>query len=216
MKRFFCFLIFAVSVFVLVSGSFAQTTNKVDLGKLRGNSYTNEFFEFKIEFPFGWLVGDNALESQLTAIQKGSVQAKNTKNQKALNDAMNRVTPLLGGYKLLPGSSSENSNLRVMAERLPATARIKTSEEYLNQMIRTLRLAKLPSDYFISVIKTDFIEGKLIYYVDTKYSGVQSRMYVIVKKGFAVLFSITAYNDSEFEALINVFQAANLNYKKQN
>ena len=213
MKKLFRISIFATCLLILVNVTFAQKS-KVDLGKLRQNTYTNDFFELKIEFPSGWLVGDNGLEAPLMAIQKTSIQTKNAKNQAALNKAMNRVTPLLGGYKALPGSVEENSNLRVVVENLTTTPTIKTSRDYLKAMLATFKMTKLPPNYSVSGIDFEVIDGKIVNYIEAKYLTSQRRSYVIVRKRFAVLITIDAYNQAEFDSLHKVLTEIDLDYKK--
>lgn len=214
-NNLFKFNILIVCLVFLANISFSQkTAPKVDLGKLRQNTYTNDFFELKIEFPTGWLVGDNGLEAPLMEIQKASVQTKNAKDQAALNKAMNRVTPLLGGYKAMPGSVEENSNMRIVVENLVTTPQIKTSRDYLKAMLATLRMTKLPPNYSISGIEFELIDGKIVNYIEAKYLTSQRRSYVIVKKRFAVLITIDAYNQTEFDALHQVWEKSDLDYKK--
>ena len=221
MKKFFQLIVLAFCLFFSVNISLAQKAKtklvaqkKVDLGVLRQNTYTNDFFELKVEFPFGWLVGDNMLEAQLVAIQKTMVKAKNAKDQAAMNKAMNRVTPLLGGYKNLPGSVAENSSLRIMVENIASTPKIKTSRDYLNSMLESLKLTKLPAGFTVSEVKNEVLDGKTVDYIETKYLTSHKRNYIMMKKGFAILLTIDAYNQEEFEALHQVLTEADLDYKK--
>lgn len=204
---------FLLVVSLLLTGV-ALGQKKVDLGTLRQNTYTNEFFELKIEFPFGWLVGDNTLEAQLMAITAPGVKAKSAKNQKAVNQAINRLTPLLGGYRALPGSVPQNSNLKIVVEDLSTAPTIKTSGVYLKKVIASLNVVKLPPGFTVSAIKNETIDGKQIDYLETRYSTNLKRIYVMVKKGFAVLMTIDSYNQEDFDALHRVLLEADLDYKK--
>jgi hypothetical protein len=206
--------ILLVMVFWLLATIPASAQKKVDLGTLRQNTYTNDFFGLKIEFPFGWLVGDNGLEAQLMGFQKQGVKAKNAKDQAALNKAMNRLTPLLGGYKSLPGSVSENSNLKIVVEDLSSEPALKTSEAYLKRIIASLKAVNLPAGFTVSAIQNETIDGQSINYVETRYSTNLKRSYVMVKKGFAVLITIDSYNHPEFDALHQVLLEADLDYKR--
>ena len=152
-----------------VSKPVVQT--KVDLGKLRGNTYTNDFFELKFEFPLGWLVGDNVLEAQLKTIAQTQIKATNPNQQKSINQAVDRVTPLLGGYKALPGMP-ENANLRVMVEDLKTLPTIKNGKDYLGMMAATLKATKLPADYKYSEIKTETIDNLPLDYIETSTGNV--------------------------------------------
>jgi hypothetical protein len=189
---------------------------KIDLGILRQNTYINDFFELKVEFPYGWLVGDNMLEAQLMEIKKQTIQAANPKDQKSLIAAMNRIVPLLGGYKALPGSSAENSSLRIVVESVAAAPGIKTSRDYLNKVLSSIDVVKMPQGFTVSGIKEEEINGKKLDYIETKYLTSQKRNYVMIKKGYAVLISIDSYNQADFDALHKVLTEADLNYKKEN
>lgn len=206
---------------ILVNVGYAQKTKakpisqpKVDLGRLEQNTYTNDFFGLKIEFPLGWLVGDNELEKQLYAIQQPSIKTKNPKEQAALNQAMKRVTPLLGGYKAMPGSVAENSSLRIAVENLSAMPTVKTSQDYLQVLLDTLKLTRLPAGYQTSGIKSETIDGMSINYVETTGESVTLKTYVIIRKGFAILIKIESYNEEEFDELHQVLTEADLEYKK--
>lgn len=225
MNKFCSFAFLVVCLVLSVNVSFAQKTKaksktnsvaqtKVDLGVLRQNTYTNDFFELKVEFPFGWLVGDNTLEAQLLAIKTQSVQTANAKNQKALNTAVNRLVPLLGGYRVLPGMSEENSSLQVMVENLSANPGIKTSRDYLNAVLKSIGIIKTTASFSVSEIKNEMIDGKQIDYIETKYGNNLKRNYVLVKKGFAVLIVINSYKTADFDELHKVLTEADFDYKK--
>lgn len=206
---------------ILVNVGFAQKNKakpgsqpKVDLGKLQQNTYTNDFFGLKIEFPYGWLVGDNELEKQLYAIQQPSIKTKNPKEQAALNQAMKRVTPILGGYKAMPGSVAENSSLRIAVENLSAMPTVKTSQDYLQVLLDTLKLTRMPAGYQTSGIKNETIDRMSVNYVETTGESVTLKTYVIIRKGFAILIKIESYNEEEFDELHQVLTEADLDYKK--
>ncbi|HRH46216.1 MAG TPA: hypothetical protein PKY82_31520 [Pyrinomonadaceae bacterium] len=221
MSKLFRIIVLILCFVILVNVGFAQKTKakpvsqtKVDLGKLQQNTYTNDSFRLKIEFPLGWLVGDNELEKQLYAIQQPSIKTKNPKEQAALNQAMKRVTPLLGGYKSLPGSVAENSSLRIAVENLSAMPTVKTSQGYLQVLLDTLKLTRMPSGYQTSGIKSETIDGMSVNYVETTGESLKLRSYVIIRKGFAVLFKIESYDEEDFDALHQVLTEADLDYKK--
>lgn len=227
MNKFFSFFFVVFCLIFSANISLAQKTKpktktkpaaqtKVDLGVLRQNTYTNDFFELKIEFPIGWLVGDNTLEAQLLAIKTQALRAANANNQKAVDNAANRLIPLLGGYRVLPGMSEENSSLQVMVERLSANPGIKTSRDYLNAVINSMVIMKFNTDFTVSEIKSETIDGKQIDYIETKYANNLKRNYVLVKKGFAVLIVINSYKTTDFDELHKVLTQADFDYKKQN
>lgn len=182
---------------------------KVDLGVLRQNTYTNDTFELRIEFPFGWLVGDNTLEAQLMDIQKQMASP-------AVKQLMNRLTPILGGYRALPGSVAENSNLKITLESVSSTPSIKTSRDYLQVIKTSLSKATLPAGFSASEIESETIDDKSIHYLETRYGSNHKRSYVMLKKGFAVLITIDAYSAKDFEELHQILSEADLDYKKEN
>lgn len=188
------------------------TQTKVDLGKLENNTYTNNFFALKFEFPLGWLVGDNMLEAQLMQLTNGGIQAKNSQNQSALNQAINRVTPLLGGYKSLPGSP-ENSSLRVVVENIKTPAQIKNGKDYLGNLLFTLKATQLPAGFEVSEIKSETVNNISLDYLETSFGKSRKRAYALIRKGYAVLMTIESYDDADFDALHKVLLDADLDYK---
>lgn len=193
-----------------------QTTaaGPVDLGKLSGNTYTNDFFAFRMEFPLGWLVGDHALESQLMKLTQGAVKTKDIRNQKTFETAAERLVPLLGGYKALPGSTARNSNLRVTVESLKTLPQIKNGKAYLNTLISNLKLIQLPPGFLVSEIKNETVDNLALDYLEIAYGLSRKRMYATVRKDYVLLMTVEAFNEEDFETLHKVVLDADLNYKK--
>lgn len=191
----------------------AVAQSQLDLGKLDGNTHTNDFFALKIEFPLGWLVGDHTLEAQLVAITKGGIQTKNPQNQKAMSQAVDRVTPLLGGYKALPGTP-QNSNLRIIAENLRTLPQVKDGKDYLEAMLTTIKAVQLPPGFEVSEIKSETVNNVPLDYLETSFNGSRKRAYALVRKGYALLLTIESYDDTDFDTLHKVLTETNLDYKK--
>lgn len=225
MRKILTIILLTICFAFFANNSYAQKTKsriaktqaaaqkKVDLGNLSGNTYTNDFFELKLEFPYGWLVGDNVLEAQLQQITQAQIQAKDARSQKTLNRAIDRVTPLLGGYKKLPGTP-ENANLRVVVEDLSPLPQIKNGKYYLARLLASLKLIKMPSTVSYSEVKNETINGNSLDYIEAVSGSAKKRIYTVIRKGFAVLISIDYYEDADFNALHKVLTEADLNYKK--
>lgn len=193
----------------------APASVKMDLGKLVQNTYTNEFFGFKIEFPEGWLVGDNELESSLYGLIKPQIKAKNSKNQTVFDRSMEQVTPLLGGYRYLPGSRVDNSSLRISVENLRLVPHVKSGKDYMDVTIRTLKLMKTAPGFMYSEPKTEMINSQKLDYIDMTNGPSNGRVYAVVRKGYAIVFNIQSFSPEDFEILQQVFKSADLNYKKK-
>lgn len=190
----------------------AAAPAKLDLGKLSFNTYVNDYFGLKFEFPAGWLVGDNELEEQLKQISQAEIKANNPQMQKSLNQAADRVTVLLGGYKSLPGTP-ENASLRVAVEDLRASPQVKTGKDYFARLSATFKAAKLPDVFKYSEVKTETVDGLPLDYIETSSGNNKKRMYSTVRRGYAVLITISYYQDADFEALHRVLAEADLDYK---
>jgi hypothetical protein len=233
MRKITSAFLFFVCLTITANVSFAQTAKRraarppvrvdepivpppapVDLGKLVGNTYTNDFFELKMEFPLGWLVGDHALESQLMKLSPGAVKTKNAQNQKAMDAAAARLVPLLGGYKSLPGTTAQNSNLRVTVESLKTLPQIKNGKDYLNTLVSNLKLVQLPPGFMVSEVKNETVDNAALDYLEIAYGLNRKRMYATVRKGYVLLLTIDSFDDADFEALHNVVLESDLNYKK--
>jgi hypothetical protein len=232
MRNFLLIIFLFVVVLLAANGSFAQKTKAkpkptptpakpatvaqirgIDLGRLRGNTYTNDFFGLKFDFPLGWLVGDNELEKQLKAIEQEQIKTKDAQTQKAIQQAIERVTPLLGGYKKLPGMPG-NASLRVMVEDLSAQPLIADGKAYLTLTVDSLKLAKMPADFKYSEVKSEVIDNVTLDYIETSTGGYKKRIYAAVRKKFALLMTIDYYENADFETLHKILSEADLNYKR--
>jgi hypothetical protein len=226
MRNFLTIVFLLAAVALATNGAYAQKTKpkpkptpapvapvKVELGKLSGNSYANDFFGLKFDFPLGWLVGDNVLEKQLKEIAEAQLQTTGgAARRKAVKQAIDRVTPLLGGYKKLPGMP-ENASLRVMVEDLSTLPSMTDGKTYLAQMLKNLKMLKMPADFKYSEIKTETIDNLPLDYIESSTGGAKKRVYATVRKKFAVLIAIDYYEDADFEALHKVLTEADLDYK---
>ena len=190
----------------------AAAQTRVELGKLSFNIYTNDFFGLKFEFPAGWLVGDNVLEEQLKQISQAEIKAANPQMQKSLNRAADRVTILLGGYKAMPGTPA-NASLRIAVESLQSLPQVKTGRDYFTRLFATFKAMKMPDVFKYSDVKTETIDNIPLDYIETSSGNNKKRMYATVRRGYAVLMTISYYEDADLETLHRVLTGADLDYK---
>lgn len=195
-----------------VTAKSAPQAARVDLGKLSFNTYTNDFFQLKFEFPAGWLVGDHILEEQLRQISQAEIRAQNPQMQGSVKQAVDRVTLLLGGYKAMPGTP-ENASLRVAVENLRTLPQVKTGKDYFATLLNTFKAVKMPADFKYSEIKTEMLDNLPLDYMEVSSGNNKKRMYAFVRKGYAVLITISYYEDADFESLRQVLSGADLDYK---
>jgi hypothetical protein len=108
----------------------------------------------------------------------------------------------------------ENASLRVLVEDLSTLPLMTDGKIYLAQMLKNLKMLKLPADFKYSEVKSETIGNLALDYLETSTGGAKKRVYVTVRKKFAVLIAIDYYEDADFEALHKVLTAADLDYKK--
>ena len=112
----------------------------------------------------------------------------------------------------MPGMP-ENASLRVAVESLRNLPQVKIGVDYFTQLINTFKTVKMPADFKYSEINSEQIDDFSLNYIDVTSGNNKKRMYVMIRKGYAVTMTISYYEDADFQALHKVLTVADLDYK---
>ena len=195
----------------------------IDRGTVAGQTYVNKSFGFEVTFPDMWLVVDDKVLAN--AKTKGfdldlkPPKAANSLVQSQLEAAFKRVTVLVSAYRSPPGSP-ENAVAYVAVEdvrNLNTNRPVKDAVDYVD-LIRstyqsTYKLANMPPDFQYSETEAERLGSDQYAYLDTVSKEGKSRLYVTVRGGYAILFSLNYSSDADLATFRDMLARANFSLK---
>jgi len=176
----------------------------IDRGKVSGRTYTNKALEFEITFPDSWLIPGDDFEAYMKkqgfdlSLKAPDSLPPATKAQ--LNKAIKRVEILLTAYRSMPGMP-DNAIVRISVEDLSANPQIKDAVDYFDAMRAMYSKMKLPRDLKISETQAEKLGAMQFGFLDADSTAGKKRMYATVRKGFALMFTISYTNADDLEVL---------------
>jgi hypothetical protein len=226
MKKFLLVLMFA-GLFVSVSVAQAKRTVStrraptaakpnvvsspvVPKGTVIGRTYTNKGLGFSITFPDTWLIpGDDFVAYMKKAgydISPKPPRAANPADQKKIDAAFYRLKILTTAYRSLPGTEG-NSVARIAVEKvnlLNTNRPVKDAVDYVDLVRSQMAAVKMPADQKFSETQAEKLGENQYAFIDTSDKNTKTRMYVTVRNGYAILFSLNYSTDEDLETFRDV------------
>jgi hypothetical protein len=228
MKRF----VFIIGVLLLLSPiSFAQKKAKprprslpvkaaakqtIDIGTVSGRTYTNKTFDFEVTFPDTWLIPDSDFEAYMK--KQGfdlSLKAPDSlplSSKTIVNKAIKRVNILLTAYRSMPGST-DNAIARISVEDLKPNPQIKDAVDYLDAIRAMYKTMKLSPDFKYSDTEAEKLGSTQFGYLDVSSDAGKKRMYVTLRNGFAIMFTLSYTQTEDLETFRQVLENGNFSFK---
>lgn len=175
-------------------------------GSVDGRTYTNKTFGFSFTIPENWFIGGPDFESVVKEkgydLRVDDVAGKANRNIKILMTAFG-VGEEIG----------RNAVLRITAEDLRPNPQISDAVDYFDAMTAAFMSTKLPSDFSYSATKAERLGANQYAYLDTVSSSGRKRMYATVRKGQAIMFTLSYSDRSDLEAVRAILSAADFSVK---
>ena len=170
-----------------------MTMTGVD-GAVKGRTYLNSVYGFRITFPDNWLIPASGFE-EYTRSQGFDLGLKTPDNLKGagkiqLERSLERVKVLVTGYRSVSGTA-ENAIMRAAVEDLTMTPQVKDAVDYFDLMRNQFAVMKLPADFKYSETQAEKLGAKQFAYLDTWSGAGKKRMYATVRNGYALLFTLS-------------------------
>ena len=163
-------------------------------GETSGKTYINSVYGFRITIPDTWLFAGRDFESNLKS--KGfdiSLKAPDNLNGASkiqLERSLEKVKVLVTGYRSIPGAN-DSAIIRVAVEDLTMTPQVKDAVDYFDLMRSQFAVMKLPADFKYSDTQAEKLGAKQFAFLDTTSNAGKKRMYATVRKGNAILFTLS-------------------------
>ena len=190
-----------------------STTLPWQKGEVSGRTYTNKSLGFEITFPDEWLIPGDDFEAYMRS--KGfdlGLKAPDSlppTTKVKLNAALKKVQVLQTAYRSMPGSA-DNAIIRISAEDLTPNPQIKDAVDYVDAVRSLYATMKLPMDFKYSDTQAEELRNKKQFaFLDTTEREGKKRMYVTVRDGVAILFTISYKKPEDLETLRGVLGTGN-------
>jgi len=190
-----------------------------DRGKISGKTYTNRTLGLTITFPDFWTVADNEFKTYVKSkgvdLTPKPAKAVNAADQAKLNADFKRLTFLMTAYRSLPGTQ-QNATAHIAVEdvrKLNTDRPVKDAVDYIDLVRLQVSQIKLPAGYTYSDTKAEKLGNNQYAYLDSTDKGDKTRLYVTVRRGYAILLSIVYSADDDLETFRDVLARASFTSK---
>ena len=194
------------SLFIILCSCVNTNTKKVfDFGKVTNNTYSNDYFEFSIQFPKKWDLKSKKEIEKLSKTSKETV-SKDLKEIVELSE-INSVNLLFAFQYPDSIKVKYNANIIIVAENISSFENIKNSRDYLNQTKIMMQNSGL--DYvFLEKIKKEIFGSKTFSSMTAITNTTGVKMYQkylnYIKDNFSITI-IASYSDRyQKEAIENI------------
>lgn len=188
----------------------------VDRGTVAGQAYTNPGLSFQITFPDNWSIvdGDFAAKIRTKGIDL-SLKAPKTidlASQAKLNRDLRKTSVVLTAVRVA-ADSKENAILRISLEDLKTVPQIKDAVDYFDAIRAQYASMKLPPDFKYSETQAEQLGLKQFAFLDTSNTAGKKRLYAAVRKGIAILFTLSYKSDDDLQTFRRILSDGNFALK---
>ncbi len=175
-------------------------------GKVEDRTYLNSKFGFQLTIPENWFIAGTDFEKVVK--ENGHDLSIDT----AKANANRSIDILMTAFRSEPGAS-DGAILRVTSENLKTNPQIRDAVDYFDAITAAYASAKLPGDFTYSSTKAEQLGLKQFAYLDTSSDAGKKRMYATVRKGHAIMFTLSYNTDEDLQTLRHILQAATFTLK---
>jgi hypothetical protein len=187
-----------------------QTQSSISRGTVAGGVYTNPSLGLTVPLPESWIIANSEFVSYMKGkgvdISPRPPRAADLLSQKKVDDNFKRLNVLVTAYRSPPGTA-ENAMIRIAEEdiRLLDTSRpVNDAVDYIDLMRSQLGSVKMPAGYSFSETQAEQLGPNQFAYLDTDDSRGKTRIYVTVRRGRAILLSISYVAVEDLETFRDV------------
>ncbi len=193
-----------------------QPAAAAEKGTVSGRTYTNRSLGFEVTFPETWLIPGDDFEAEMKKagfdLSLKAPAGVPIADRAKMNRALKQVTIGVTAYRSMPGST-DNAIVRISLESLAANPQIKDAVDYFDAMRNQFKTMALPKDFKYSETQAEQLGRRQFAFLDSSSNAGKKRLYATVRKGYAVLFSLSYTRDEDLQTLRQVLSEGNFSLK---
>lgn len=176
--------------------------HEVSKGRMEKSVYRNDYFGFKVAIPPDWHAQDKETQKQMNEIGTEAFSGSDKNLESAIRASQARTADLFSvNEHPLDSLVASNPGIICVAEMVYGVPGVKTGEDYLLQVKRTLKAGQMNYSFPSETISTESVGGKdfSVLSLELQAEGVTVRQeyYVAVMKGYALSFILSYQFDEE-------------------
>lgn len=178
---------------------------EIGYGQLAGHTYTNDYFQLKVDFPEAWYIPSRTETKEMMNLGRNVISGGDPNKQALVDASMQRTLNLVTVYRYPPGTpASSNPNIILMAENVRALPGVRNGADYLHHVRVGLQGSKLR--YEFDPIEEGISIGRLRAHclpVQLVVGGnrIHQRYYATRSGGYVLSVILTFRDDEEFKTL---------------
>lgn len=175
-------------------------------GSVEGRKYANKKFGFALTVPENWFIAGPDFE---TVVKEKGFDLRSDDIAGKANRNIDILMTAFSSGKL----AGQNVILRITAENLRPNPQIRDAVDYFDAITAAFMSAKLPPDFTYSATKAERLGSNQYAYLDTNSASGKKRMYATVKKGYAIMFTLSYSDANDVASVRDILAAADFQSK---
>ena len=188
------------------------TAEGPDEGDIDGNLYTNKFFGLAYKFPEGWTPHGEKTKKHIMEIGKDAVSGETSIEKSVYQDAEKRTLMLLTVFKYPLGTPvDDNDGITLMSEDVSFAPGIRTGQDYVQVMKRSLTASKVPMEFQGEPTELN-VSGQMFYrqnaILTVRSKQVYEAIVTTIVKEHALAFIFISTSDTSRNELVKTLETA--------
>ncbi|QYO65510.1 hypothetical protein [Leptolyngbya sp. 7M] len=177
---------------------------------INGQTYTNAELKFQITFPDYWQIKSSGLGEKAADIGLEAPETIDRASRVQINRSLERVRVLLTAQRL-PEGASDPAFIQILAEDLSLNPQIKDAVDYFDAIRSQYLVMRLPGDFKYSETDAEKLGKMQFAFLDTETSAGKKRMYATVRRGVAIVFTLSYSKPHDLKDFRDILAKGDLN-----
>lgn len=177
-----------------------------------GRTYSNRALGFEVTFPDGWVISGDDFE---TEVKKAGIDLdlKAPENigqvsRVRLDRSLKNVSILATAYRPA-GGAPKGAVARISLENLSPNPHIKDAIDYFDAIRNEYSRMNLAADFKYSETQAEQLGKQQFAFLDLSSNAGKKRLYATVRRGYAVLFTVSYTRDEDLQAMRRMLSTGN-------
>ncbi len=184
--------------------------------RLSGRTYSNPSLAFSVTFPEGWVISGNDLEAEAKKagidLDLKAPEGIGEVSRVRLDKSLKNVSILATAFRAA-NAPAKGAVIRISLENLSLNPQIKDAVDYFDAIRSEYARMRLPADFKYSETQAEQLGKHQFAFLDLYSTAGKKRLYATVRRGYAVLFTLSYTNDEDLQAMRRMLSEGNFALK---
>lgn len=179
-------------------------------------TYTNHSMGFGVTFPDGWLISDDKFDAEMKKtgfdLSLRAPENVGAVDRIRFERSLKNVSVLVTAYRAT-GTAANGAIVRVSREDLGSNPQIRDAIDYFDAMRNQFKAMKLSPDLNYSETQAEKLGKWQFAFLDISSNAGRKRLYATVRRGYAILFSLSYTTDEDLQTVRQILSNGNFALK---